>query len=155
MFSPLNDPATVYCQTSSQVISGSQQRSDTILTSFSISASISPLYSLFYPLLPLLPLLPERIFLPPFSLKHSLSCLDRFPAPVFISSSLSFHPSFMKMTSDEHSVVLYSLLVSSTQGLLFVQNQGLSDVCSLNTNVFLIHRAVKKNPGSSTSIVRL
>lgn len=38
--------------------------------------------------------------------------------------------------------------------LPLVQNKGLSDFCSPNANVFLIHRAVQ-NPGSSTSIVRL
>lgn len=46
------DLATCYCLTSSQICSGSQQKNDTIMTSFSTSASISPLYSLSVPLLP-------------------------------------------------------------------------------------------------------
>lgn len=51
LYIPLIDLATCYCLTSSQICSGSQQKNDTIMTSFSTSASISPLYSLSAPLL--------------------------------------------------------------------------------------------------------
>lgn len=52
LYIPSIDLATCYCLTSSQICSGSQQKNDTIMTSFSTSASISPLYSLSVPLLP-------------------------------------------------------------------------------------------------------
>lgn len=43
MLSAVTDPAILFCLTSSKVSSDSQQRNDTIMTSLSISASISPL----------------------------------------------------------------------------------------------------------------
>lgn len=88
MFSPLTLP--LYCLTSSQVNSGSQQTNDTILTSFSISAGIIP--SLF----------PVRSSPPSPSLNASFSlvprtntCLEGIPAPSLVFLSVLFFPHFI------------------------------------------------------------
>lgn len=110
MFLPLTDPAALYCLTSSQVSSGSQQRNDTIMTSFSISASIPP--SLF-------PVCSSPLF-PSLNASFSTLLVSNIPWLVWMNSLLpsrlsscpflfliSSHylPSGCVRPSDEHCVV--------------------------------------------------
>lgn len=92
VFSPPTDPATLCCLPSGQVSSGSRRRNDTTMTSFSISASISPLYSQFAPLIP--------VCLSLYPLSWLLACLDGFLS-FSLSFSFSFHPLFFPGTHED------------------------------------------------------